>query len=295
MPKEPAMMNVFEERIEYENPLLSLKIWRQERGRRDWIDWHYHPECEILLIESGALQAETGGETHVLRPGDLLLVGSSQLHRDRAVETPVRYMVLQFNLQSFFDQNTIQFLQYFNETKTPLSVLNYIFRENASVRENAAACVREIYGEMERKETGYEMAVNLQIQRFLLLLLRSDSRGLLADQYRVERLRLKPVLDYIDLGIEGRISVEEACRMANMSYYYFVKFFRRVMGLSFTEYVNYRRIRRAEQLLLTRDLSVGEVGERVGMPNMAHFYKMFRRFNNCSPKEFQRKMLGPGR
>ncbi|MDG0808264.1 helix-turn-helix domain-containing protein [Cohnella rhizosphaerae] len=67
------------------------------------------------------------------------------------------------------------------------------------------------------------------------------------------------------------------------------------MGISFTEYVNFRKIKTAEQLLLTRDLSVSEVGDRIGMPNMAHFYKMFKRFNHCSPKEFQRKMLAWGR
>jgi YesN/AraC family two-component response regulator len=80
-----------------------------------------------------------------------------------------------------------------------------------------------------------------------------------------------------------------------MSYYYFVKFFKRIMGLSFTEYVNFRKIKRAEQLLLTRDMSVTEIGDQIGMANMAHFYKMFKRFNGCSPKEFQRKMLAWGR
>jgi len=288
-------MNFYQERIEYENPLLSLKVWHAVRDHHIRFNWHCHPECELLLIESGSLQAEVGEETYVLGPGDIVMVGSQQLHRDCALEIPVRYIVLQFNLESFFDQSTLPFLQYFNETKVPLSALNYIFLESASAKEEAAACIREICMEAQRKELGYELAVNLYIKKLLLLLLRNDRRKLLADQYRVERLRLKPVLDYIEAGIEGRITVEEACRLANMSYYYFVKFFKRVMGLSFTEYVNYRKIRRAEQLLLTRDMSVGEVGERIGMPNMAHFYKMFRRFNNCSPKEFQRKMLAWGR
>ncbi len=49
------------------------------------------------------------------------------------------------------------------------------------------------------------------------------------------------------------------------------------------------------QVLLTRDVSVSEVGDLIGMANMAHFYKMFKRFNGCSPKEFQRKMLAWGR
>jgi len=76
-----------------------------------------------------------------------------------------------------------------------------------------------------------------------------------------------------------------------MSYYYFVKYFKKTLGLSFTEYVNYRKVKSAERLLLTKDLSISEVSDRVGMPNMAHFYKMFKKYNECSPKQFQNKML----
>ncbi|MNR56948.1 HTH-type transcriptional activator Btr [compost metagenome] len=81
------------------------------------------------------------------------------------------------------------------------------------------------------------------------------------------------------------------CKLANMSYYYFVKFFKKAIGLSFTEYVNYRKIKWAERILLTKDLSIADVGERIGMPNMAHFYKTFKKYNDCSPKQYQRKML----
>lgn len=288
-------MQTFKENIEYENPLLSLKIWQSTRNASKTIEWHYHPECELILIQSGRLDIEVCEETHELAAGDVCMLGSSQLHRDRSYGGPLEYIVLQFGLQSFFDQSTIPYLQYFNETKVPLSAMNYIFRENAEARDSVADCVRHIYEEQQRKETGYELAVNLLIKKILLLLIRSDTKGLLAGQDRVERIRLKPVLDYVESRIDDKVAVDDACRLANMSYYYFVKFFKKNMGVSFTEYVNFRKIKRAEQLLLTRDLSIGEVGDQIGMANMAHFYKMFKRFNGCSPKEFQRKMLAWGR
>jgi AraC-like DNA-binding protein len=95
----------------------------------------------------------------------------------------------------------------------------------------------------------------------------------------------------VENRLTDRIQVEEVCKIANMSYYYFVKFFKKTIGMSFTEFVNYRKIKWAERILLTKDLSITEVGERIGMPNMAHFYKMFKKYNDCSPKQFQRKML----
>ncbi|MFC5704335.1 helix-turn-helix domain-containing protein [Cohnella faecalis] len=288
-------MQPVKENIKYENPLLSLKIWQVSRDTEGFINWHYHPECEILLVQSGEMDVDVGDETYHLASGDVVLVGSSQLHRDRSYDRALEYIVLQFDLQSFFDQSTIPYLQYFNETKVPLSSMNYIFKENEEARAAAFECIRQIHEEAQQKESGYELAVNLLIKKLLLLLIRNDSKGLLAGQDRMERIRLKPVLDFVETKIDERIAVEDACRLANMSYYYFVKFFKKIMGLSFTEYVNFRKIKRAEQLLLTRDLSVSEVGDQIGMANMAHFYKMFKRFNGCSPKEFQRKMLEWGR
>jgi AraC-like DNA-binding protein len=285
------------EKIEYENPLLSLKIWqitRNDAGPRT-IPWHYHPECELLLVQRGSLDIDLSDEMYIMNDGDVVILGNSQLHRDRNAGGLLDYIVLQFDLHTFFDQSTIPYLQYFNETKVPLSAMNYIFRENIEARNEAADCIRQIHKEALLKMSGYELAVNMLIKKLLLILIRNDNRGLLANQDRVERIRLKPVLDFVESRIDDRIAVEDASKLANMSYYYFVKFFKKIMGLSFTEYVNFRKIKRAEQLLLTRDLSVSEVGNQIGMANMAHFYKMFKRFNGCSPKEFQRKMLAWGR
>lgn len=288
-------MQAVREKIDYENPLLSLKIWQATRNEIGNIAWHYHPECELILVKSGRLDIDLSDESYTLQAGDVIILGNSQLHRDRNTGGFLDYIVLQFDLNTFFDQSTIPYLQYFNETKVPLSMMNYVFRENPQANEEAAECIRQILKEAIDKESGYELAVNLLIKKLLLILIRNDNRELLADQDRVERIRLKPVLDYVETNIDGRIAVEDACKLANMSYYYFVKFFKKIMGLSFTEYVNFRKIKRAEQLLLTRDMSVTEVGDQIGMANMAHFYKMFKRFNGCSPKEFQRKMLAWGR
>jgi AraC-like DNA-binding protein len=219
-----------------------------------------------------------------------VLIGASELHRDRSLNT-LDYIVLQFDLEPFFDQSTIPYMRYFSETQLPLSKANYIFEENNSVKLQTASCIQQILNESTRKETGYELAVSILIKQILLLLLRHDTRKVLIEQDNFDRIRLKPVLDYIENHLTDRIQVEEVCKIANMSYYYFVKYFKKTIGLSFTEYVNYRKVKWAERILLTKDLSISEVGERIGMPNMAHFYKMFKKYNDCSPKQFQRKML----
>ena len=226
-----------------------------------------------------------------LNAGDVAIIGAKQLHRDRSIGVPLDYVVLQFDLEEFFDHSTMPYMRYFSETKNPLSRANYIFQENKAANKEAADCILAILQEVSFKQNGYEIAVSMSIKKLLLLLIRSDSKKLLADHDDFDRVRLRGVLDFVEEHLTDRIAVEDVSKLANMSYYYFVKFFKKAIGLSFTEYVNYRKIKWAERILLTKDLSVSEVGDRIGMPNMAHFYKMFKKYNDCSPKQFQKRML----
>lgn len=283
-------MEAINEKVAYENPLLSLRIFQTMRDLDGFTNWHFHKQLELLLILEGDLDVYIDEECYHLTSGDVMIIGAHELHRDRS-HSLLDYIVLQFDLEPFFDQSTIPYMRFFSETQLPLSKANYIFQENRAVKEQTASYIQQMLNEADRKETGYELAVSVLIKQILLILLRHDSRKVLIEQDNFDRIRLKPVLDYIENHLTDRIQVDEVCKIANMSYYYFVKYFKKTIGLSFTEYVNYRKVKWAERILLTKDLSISEVGERIGMPNMAHFYKMFKKYNDCSPKQFQRKML----
>jgi AraC-like DNA-binding protein/mannose-6-phosphate isomerase-like protein (cupin superfamily) len=285
-------MDIFNEKVDYENPFLSLKVFQSERTSDIVGQWHFHSELEILVILEGRLDVYVEEEFYPLREGDVIVIGSSQLHRDRSYSASrLQYIVLQFDIRHFFDQSTMPYIRCFFETKSPLSRINYIFQEHPDAKRIVYDCVIEILRETQQKQVGYEIAVNLLVKKIILTLLRSDSRKQLNLRSNPDLNRLKPVLDYVEQNIEGKINVVQACKVANVSYYYFVKYFKKVIGMSFTEYVNYQKIKRAERILLTKDMSIAQVGEAIGMPNMAHFYKVFRKYNECSPNEYRKKML----
>ncbi|WP_058303392.1 helix-turn-helix domain-containing protein [Gorillibacterium timonense] len=284
-------MEITKENIQYENPFLCMKIFEADRGISTLGNWHYHKEMEILFVVKGEFEIHTEEGFYHMTDGDILVIGSSQLHRDRVLTEESRYYVFQFDMQYYMEPSILPYHRFFLEEDFPFSRLNYIFQENAEAREIVQACVREIHHESQHKESGYEIAVSLLIKKILLTILRNDTRKLLNHPDSAEVLRLKPVLTYIEEHIEDKIHVEEASRIANISYYYFVKYFKKVLGMSFLEYVNFKKIKRAERYLLTKDMSIAEVGETIGMPNMAHFYKLFKKYNGCSPNEYRKKML----
>lgn len=284
-------MQIYNEFIPYANPLLPVRIFRYRRYREVFVDWHFHKEVEMLYIIEGHLDLYIGDQLYALKEGDVLIIGASQLHRDRSYEgVKLKYVVFQFDIQQYFDASAMPYLRMFSGAQFTLSDLNYIFQENSEVRHAASRCILDIYHEMKEKKDGYEIAVSIHIRQLLLLLLRNDHHQLYTRESHADRERMKPVMDYIDKNLTNSISVSDASKIANMSYSHFLKSFKKLYGMTFVDYINYHRIKLAERILLTKDVTIADVGAEIGLPNMAHFYKVFRKFNDCSPHEFRQRM-----
>ncbi|MDF2725209.1 MAG: transcriptional regulator, AraC family [Paenibacillus sp.] len=296
-------MEIFKEPIDHQIPVLSIKVWQFEHSVQSLSKtapihsmrqgktprWHYHKEVEFVFAKQGAHEIITPNHAYTLDEGDVVVIGSSQLHRGGGIGNYGIFIVLHVDLELFCDPAMMRYYRYFSELHNPLEELNYIFRENPVVRSEAGFIIEQIHEEIMKQSTGYEIAASMHMKHLLLILLRGDARGLLQAHDVFDIRTLKPILDYIDQHLSEKMDLEQISHIANMSYSYFSKFFKRTMGISFTEYINRKRIARAEQLLVTSELNVGEIARAIGFENMAHFYELFKRFNSCTPKQYLRQ------
>ncbi|QHT63233.1 AraC family transcriptional regulator [Paenibacillus lycopersici] len=296
-------VNLHHEHVAYQNPFLAIKIWRIDEDRKlpqarrpdepkpAFASWNYHDEIEFLFILRGELVAYYGDEQLTLRKGDVALFGSAEPHLTlQREDSPLSYLVLQLNLRTYWDQSTMNNMMHFAETIRPLSALNYMFSENREARSGIAALIRDIYKEMNARQIGYELAVSSRIKMMLLLLLRHDSRKMLHYHDHLLYERLRPAINHIEEHMSEKLSAETVSGLLNMSATHFMKTFKKAFGMTFIEFVVYKRIKRAEQLLLTSDISIAEAAAAVGMSNLGHFYQLFNRLNGCSPKQFRDRL-----
>jgi len=293
------------EQVVYQNPRLAVRIWKlqsEPHANCDPIEklrrsppWHYHEEVELLLILGGELNVFYGEEQLALGQGDVALFGSSEPHWTMHTSGQLDYIVFQINLHHYWDPSTMNSMKHFSEVIRPLSSLNYLFREHPEARRQIAELIQDIFDEMNASQIGYELAVTARIKSILLLLLRFDTRRMLDYTDNQLALRLQPAIDYVEAHLHEKLTVEALSKRLNISYTYFIKLFKQAVGMSFTDFVNYKRIKRAEQQLLTSDQSIAEIAEAAGMSNLGHFYDLFRRYNGCSPKQFKDRLREPYR
>lgn len=99
------------------------------------------------------------------------------------------------------------------------------------------------------------------------------------------------VLRYVNKNLHKRIPVNDLANLMCLTSDHFSKVFKKIIGMSPCEYIQIKRIERAQALLLTSDLSIMQIAEKVGIFNPAQFTRLFTKIAQCSPKEYRTKQL----
>jgi AraC-like DNA-binding protein len=270
--------------------------------RCDWefaFNWHYHPEFELTLIADSEGQRLVGDSICDYRPGDLVLLAPNLPHAYRswpavsATSRQHRAVVIQFRMDSFGPQ--------FFELPEMMSVAQMFQRAATGL-----AFVDTRTG--KRVATWLQEIPSLPPGRRLLLLLsalvemaseseaKTISTETLLPLCRLEeQRRIDQICSYLHQRFDQEIDFTDLARAVHLSQAALCRFFRRTTGRTMTTYINQLRIGAASQLLMNTDLSVLEIGFRVGFGNYSNFNRQFRNIKGVTPLSLRREFHNENR
>lgn len=104
--------------------------------------------------------------------------------------------------------------------------------------------------------------------------------------------RMRSLVRYVDRAFAQPLYLEDLAREYHFNYSYCSELFRQVTGLSFSHYLRSRRIEKAEELLRTTDLKIGEVSEAVGFEDQCYFSRVFSSVRGTSPTTYRKRHAG---
>ena len=87
--------------------------------------------------------------------------------------------------------------------------------------------------------------------------------------------KIQQIEIYVSLHYNHDIPIDEIASLVHMNRSSFCVFFKRMKGVSFTNYLNTYRMDIACRLLSTTDKSVSEIAYGVGFNNLSHFCRTF--------------------
>lgn len=256
---------------------------------------HWHDVIEILYIIEGKATQQINNRIFEVNKGELILIAGGQIHSTYTQkEDKNEILVLQFSPDLFCSEHHLfpenKFVQLFISS---IDFPNPITNKTTHGIE-AINCIKYIYEELEGKNYSYEIFVKAYILRFIGVMVRSYSHLKRKKDNAVKLNNAKKMLSntfkLIDNNFSSDIPLEKAAKASNLSIPHFCRLFKNSTGMTFTEYLLFYRISKAEELLHS-DLTITEIAHECGFNSTSSFSRAFRKVKNLSPTEFKRTYL----
>jgi len=107
------------------------------------------------------------------------------------------------------------------------------------------------------------------------------------DTDTVKNPHIREAIDYIDANLHLPLGVKDVADRIHLNTNYFSVLFKQETGISYSDYVARKRMRKAKEQLIRTDRKIYEIAELTGYVTASYFVKVFRELEGMTPKQFR--------
>jgi AraC-like DNA-binding protein len=238
---------------------------------------HFHDVAELVLFNCVRGEFIAEGQRHRLEDGAVVFVPSMHRH-DFALGPGAMDWVL------------IQLDPYLVESvrpAVPQLSRSFCATPEALVQKRMTMLIDWLLDAVARDPRGAE------VERLTELLLLSAAKApehepASAERSHVDVERLLPALEMLRAEPARSLPLETVATTCRLSPTYFSRRFRKLFGMTFTEYARVYRLHLAARRLVTTRDPVSQIAYGVGFSSPAHFTARFRERFGMTPRDYRR-------
>lgn len=247
-------------------------------------DYHFHSEIELISILSGSMTIRTESEKYKASVGEVLFINSNIPHSTIEVDPCFSGKLVQFRMPSLIRGNLGYLYKFFNNSGTPAFLFSS--SEDTDIISDA---IEEIFREKDNKGASAEYFITSKMYMILSVLYKNnlfeDTEKLIKNKKEIERLL--PVLEYIDTHYNESINIGDLSSILNLNEYYFCRVFKKIMGSTATDYINFVRTNYARKLLFTKK-TILEISLETGFSSLSYFNRTFKKYFQYPPSVYKK-------
>jgi len=257
---------------------------------------NFHDYLEIIYILKNEVTLKCGKKDYDVKKGDILIVGKNEIHNcfqheDESVEfISVKFLAEMIYSFGGYDMDFEYLRPFYSRSYN----FNKLISFNSINNQNILEKIYFIKNTIEEKKKHYRIkAKNVLAEILLEIVEYYDELPIeLLDEhskYLKELNRLKNVFELLNNEYGQKISLSRAADVAFLNECYFSKFFKRVTGFTYSNYLQRIRIEKAKELLINEDFSIARIAFLTGFNTLNFFNKTFKKFTKLTPTEYRMK------
>lgn len=259
---------------------------------------HIHPAIEFIYITQGTFQIGIDSEQFTAGAGDLVLFRANAIHTTRLIgDCAGEYYVLKIDPTLLFQ---IFFGGDINGCVIPFIHRNtgdISFFSSSDIPEETKHILDLMIYEFNHSDRFFFAVERAHAAAFLVSLLRTviKNESYLIDGGDINEKSVALIhecVKYVNENYASDITPTECAASIHLSYSYFAKLFRAVMGKTFKEYLTGVRLAKAHNILVSTDLPITDVAASCGYSNLSYFISEYKKMYGKTPREARKDILG---
>lgn len=248
----------------------------------------WHEQLEILYILSGEVQVDCGYRRYICGSGDIVIVNPCEEHVVGYHSGNPSYHCIMID-PKFYESGTLDLcgLKYMLPINGRQLKFKNLIRNNMRV----TSILQELLEECEQQQYAFEVAVKGNLFRLLAELFRNELSALGGDEKVISNKMnyelIAPVFGYIAENYTEKITLAELAEICCVNTSHLCRVFKKITGKTIVEYLNEYRLSKAQMMLLTTDMSVGEVAAEAGYADGRYMMRRFKATYGFTPGEFR--------
>lgn len=255
----------------------------------DLFYWHFHPEYELVYIENASASRHVGDHISTFEHSDLVLIGSNMPHLNFDYGVTTNYQKMVVHIKPNFIQEHI--------SHTPeLKGIARLFDQSRHGIAFSGATKRQVGAKMLQLPNLDPFDLYLELIQIFQQLASSTEKTLLHEhpyknQYsRKEQDRLRKIYAFIDRHYQEKIELQQVAQLSNLSKEAFCRYFKKVTGNTFIDFLNQYRISQSKRMLMSGK-SVGEACYHSGFESLSYFNRVFKKLTGENPSGFRKRYI----
>ncbi|MBD2865584.1 AraC family transcriptional regulator [Paenibacillus oceani] len=253
--------------------------------------FHAHEGFEFLFVHEGSGETVVNGRRYEFGPRSLLLFPPYQVHALRVYPPYVR-TCLKIRLPwtepcSLLFPLLYEFLSNLEKQPPDCPVFqltdrqeDYLEQAIGQASESLELCTAE-----EQQETA--MLFVLQLISYLKLHVFPSTMTGQREKTGIPGHYAEHMIKWVDHHYTEDFSLSRLASELHLSPNYVSNMFRQYTGSTLRDYVSRKRLERACLLLETTSLSIERIGKESGIPNAAHFCRVFKKMFRLTPQQYR--------
>ncbi len=253
-------------------------------GHVDGIHMENHSRFyEVFTLLSDTANFYVEDQKYVLKKGDIMIFNNRELHMVEFDELlPYKRRVIHFAKEFVlpFSSDKFNLFNVFDNRR--LGINNRI---PADVAESAN--IHNYFTKMKDALSsgldGSEIMARCYFVQMLIAINRvlSDNTSIITKN--AENDKISKIIEYINANLSSNLSIDHLSQEFYISKYYMSRLFKSTTGYSINQYISYKRIWLADELI-SGGMSSTDACHQVGYNDYSNFYKNFTKIMGFSPK-----------